>query len=105
MDVDGLRLQHAGGMSGTFLFDGRRIAFAAGQSVGSALWEAGIRPWRDPGSPERFAGWSCGVDGGVDGGVDTCLHCLVVVDGQPEQRACLVPARRDLDVRTQPAPP
>lgn len=97
MDVDGLRLQHAGGMSGTFLFDGRRVFFAAGQSVGSALWEAGIRPWRDPRSPERFAGWSCGVG--------TCLHCLVVVDGQPDHRACRVPARRDLDVRTQPARP
>lgn len=82
-------------MSPTFVlsFDGRRVPAEPGQTVGAALWSAGIRSWRitrEAGAPR---GLFCGI--GV------CFDCLVTIDGTPNQRACQVPARPDMVVTTQ----
>ncbi len=77
----------------TFDFDGRRVEYAPGQSVGAALTAAGIRSWRTTRVAGRPRGLFCGI--GI------CFDCLVVVDGRPNERACLVPARSDLQVRSQ----
>ncbi|WP_166352262.1 (2Fe-2S)-binding protein [Phytoactinopolyspora limicola] len=77
----------------TFDFDGQAIPFRPGQSVGAALLAAGIRSWRTTRVGGRPRGMFCGI--GV------CFDCLVIVDGQPNQRACLVPARAETDVRRQ----
>jgi len=66
-------------------FDGRRVPAVAGQSVGSVLAGAGIRSWRTTRVRHRPRGMFCGI--GV------CYDCLITVDGVPNQRACLVPAR------------
>ncbi|NGN91324.1 (2Fe-2S)-binding protein [Nocardioides sp. KC13] len=66
-------------------FDGVAITAAAGQSVGAALTDAGIRSWRSTRRGGRPRGLFCGI--GV------CFDCLVTVDGRPNQRACLVPVR------------
>ncbi|GGU13563.1 (2Fe-2S)-binding protein [Nocardioides albus] len=66
-------------------FDGVTITAAAGQSVGAALTDAGIRSWRSTRRGDRPRGLFCGI--GV------CFDCLVTVDGRPNQRACLVPVR------------
>jgi predicted molibdopterin-dependent oxidoreductase YjgC len=82
-------------MSGTssFDFDGRPVAFTQGQTVGAALWAGGVRSWRRTRFGGRPRGLFCGI--GV------CFDCLVEVDGRPDQRACLVPARPGAVVRTQ----
>jgi predicted molibdopterin-dependent oxidoreductase YjgC len=80
-------------MTGTFDFDGRQIPYAAGQSVGAALWAAGVRSWRTTRVAGRPRGLFCGI--GV------CFDCLVTVDGRADERACVLPAAAGLDVRTQ----
>ncbi len=77
----------------TFQFDGEPIAFRAGQSVGAALIAAGRLSWRTTRVGERPRGIFCGI--GV------CFDCLVVVDGRPNQRACLTPALAGMTISTQ----
>jgi predicted molibdopterin-dependent oxidoreductase YjgC len=88
-------LNSLNGTSGTnsFDFDGRPVAFTQGQTVGAALWADGVRSWRRTRFGGRPRGLFCGI--GV------CFDCLVEVDGRPDQRACLVPARPGAVVRTQ----
>ncbi len=82
------------GMS-EFDFDGRPVPFATGQSVGAALTAVGIRSWRTTRVAARPRGLFCGI--GI------CFDCLVVVDGVPNQRACLVIAAEDMSVSVQEA--
>lgn len=77
----------------SFTFDGREIEFDDGQSIGAALTAAGIRSWRTTRNDGRPRGIFCGI--GI------CFDCLVVVDGSPNERACLVPARQSQRVETQ----
>lgn len=77
----------------SFTFDGRAIGYRRGQSVGAALTAAGIRAWRSTRVDGRPRGLFCGI--GV------CFDCLVVVDGRPNERACLVPADAGMRVETQ----
>jgi hypothetical protein len=77
----------------TFRFDSTDIDFVPGQSIGAALTAAGIRSWRTTRVSGRPRGLFCGI--GI------CFDCLVVADGRPNQRACLLPARDGLDVTTQ----
>jgi hypothetical protein len=80
-------------MSTGFDFDGRTIPFVDGQSIGAALTAAGVRSWRTTRDEGRPRGLFCGI--GV------CFDCLVVVDGHPNERACLVPARSGTVVTSQ----
>lgn len=80
-------------MSESFSFDGRPVEFMPGQSIGAALWAGGVRSWRTTPVAGRPRGLFCGI--GV------CFDCLVEVDGRPDERACVTPARAGLDVRTQ----
>ncbi|WP_105565654.1 (2Fe-2S)-binding protein [Microbacterium halophytorum] len=83
---------------GALAFDGERVPFRAGQSIGAALMAHGISSWRTTRREAAPRGLFCGI--GV------CFDCLVTVDGERDQRACLVPAREDQDVRTgDPAEP
>lgn len=83
-------------MSGaTFEFDGRPLPFVGGQSVGAALTAAGVRSWRTTRVHGRPRGLFCGI--GV------CFDCLVVVDGRPNERACLVLAAAGMTVQSQEA--
>jgi hypothetical protein len=79
--------------SPTFTFDGRPVAFRPGQTVGAALVQAGIRSWRTTRLEGRPRGLFCGI--GI------CFDCLVVLDGEPNQRACLALARAGLEVTPQ----
>lgn len=69
----------------TFSFAGEDIPAAPGQSVGAALLAAGHRSWRTTRHGGAPRGLFCGI--GV------CFDCLVVVNGRPNQRACLTEAR------------
>jgi len=77
----------------TFDFEGAPIAFSEGQTVGAALWAHGVRSWRTTRIAGRPRGLFCGI--GV------CFDCLVEIDGRPDQRACVVPARPGLAVHAQ----
>ena len=68
-----------------FSFDGAEIAAAPGQSIAAALIAAGHRSWRSTRVGGELRGAFCGI--GV------CFDCLVIVNGRPNQRACLVEAR------------
>jgi predicted molibdopterin-dependent oxidoreductase YjgC len=74
-------------------FDGSKIPYVPGQSIGAALWAAGVRSWRTTRVEGRPRGLFCGI--GV------CFDCLITVDGRADQRACVVPCHDGLDVRTQ----
>lgn len=76
-----------------FRFDGRAVDFVDGQSVGAALTAAGIRSWRTTRVTGRPRGLFCGI--GI------CFDCLVVADGRPNERACLLPARPGMEITTQ----
>jgi len=76
-----------------FSFDDTPVGFRPGQSIGAALTAVGVRSWRSTRRGGRPRGLFCGI--GV------CFDCLVVVDGRPNERACLRLAEAGLDVRTQ----
>ncbi|MFE7777264.1 (2Fe-2S)-binding protein [Streptomyces sp. NPDC057445] len=74
-------------------FDGLPVSALPGQSVAAALWSAGILAWRttrDRGAPR---GAFCGIG--------SCYDCLATVNGRPNQRACMVPARPGDTITTQ----
>ncbi len=84
---------HGRGRTSTLRFDGTEIDFSPGQSVGAALTAAGIRSWRTTRITGRPRGLFCGI--GI------CFDCLVVVDGRPNQRACLLTAEDGMEIATQ----
>lgn len=81
---------HAADLGPVIDFDGRPVPVRPGQTVGAALVAAGIRSWRTTRVGGRSRGLFCGI--GV------CFDCLITVDGLPNQRACLTPARAGMRV-------
>ncbi|HSX97047.1 MAG TPA: (2Fe-2S)-binding protein [Streptomyces sp.] len=77
----------------TVTLDGRAIEALPGQTVGAALWAAGVTSWRTTRGAGRPRGVFCGI--GV------CFDCLVTVNDRPGQRACLVPVRPGDAISTQ----
>lgn len=65
-------------------FRGAEVPAEPGQSVGAALVAAGILDWRTTRKQGRPRGLFCGI--GV------CFDCLITVDGDRAERACLIPA-------------
>lgn len=78
-------------------FDGAPLEARPGQSVAAALTDAGIRSWRTTRRDERPRGLFCGI--GV------CYDCLLVVDGLPNQRACLIAAQDGMTLETRSGGP
>ena len=76
-----------------FSFEGKPIAAYPGETLGAALMAADIVTFRTTRHQGKPRGLFCGI--GV------CFDCLLVVDGAPNQRACLTPARPGADVRVQ----
>ncbi|MFJ4777371.1 (2Fe-2S)-binding protein [Streptomyces sp. NPDC088762] len=74
-------------------FDGRELPAHEGQSIAAVLWSAGILAWRTTRESGAPRGAFCGIG--------SCYDCLVTVNGRPNQRACLVPARSGDTVTTQ----
>jgi hypothetical protein len=76
-----------------FYFEGQPILAYPGETVGAALTAAGFATFRTTRKEGKPRGIFCGI--GI------CYDCLVVVDGTPNRRACLTPARPSADVRIQ----
>ncbi|MCM2422159.1 (2Fe-2S)-binding protein [Streptomyces sp. RKAG293] len=81
------------GPSFEITMDGRAVPVLPGQSIAAALWSAGILAWRTTRVNGRPRGAFCGIG--------SCFDCLATVNGAPNQRACLVPARPGDLVTTQ----
>jgi thioredoxin reductase len=77
-------------------FAGQPLRAQATDTVASALVAAGELACRETLEGER-RGLFCGM--GV------CQECLVAVDGEPGQRACMTPVRDGMTVERQPALP
>ncbi|MBT2385000.1 (2Fe-2S)-binding protein [Streptomyces sp. ISL-11] len=73
--------------------DGRTVPALPGQTIAAALWAAGILAWRTTRHGGRPRGAFCGIG--------QCYDCLATVNGEPNRRACLVPARPGDAVTTQ----
>ena len=74
-------------------FDGAPLGALPGQTIAAALWSAGITSWRSTRVEHLPRGVFCGI--GI------CFDCLVTVNGVPNQRACLVPAKPGDEITTQ----
>lgn len=73
--------------------NGLPVPARKGQSLAAALLASGVYVFHH--SP-------AGQPRGLFCGMGVCFECLVTVDGQPGQRACLVPVRPEMDVRLSP---
>ncbi|MCX3061123.1 (2Fe-2S)-binding protein [Streptomyces beihaiensis] len=73
--------------------DGRAVTALPGQSIAAALWGAGILAWRTTRNTGRPRGAFCGIG--------QCYDCLATVNGVPNRRACLLPARPGDAITTQ----
>ena len=78
-------------------FDGRPVPAFEGESVGAALHAAGERVLMRSIKYHRPRGLFCMTG--------KCANCLVRVDGVPNVRACVTPARDGMRVETQNAWP
>lgn len=81
----------------TLDFDGQPIPFKPGESVAAALYRSGVKSWRITRGNGRPRGLFCGI--GV------CFDCLITVDGERNQRACLVPAQDGLELSSDASLP
>lgn len=62
----------------------------AGQSVGAVLMGRGIKAWRTTRKEGKPRGVFCGIG--------ACYDCLITIDGQPNQRACMVQACDSMNI-------
>jgi sarcosine oxidase subunit alpha len=81
----------------TFSFEGRTVRAVEGQSIAAALYAAGVRIFSRSFKYHRPRGLFC-----VSG---DCPNCLMQVDGRPNVRTCIEPARQGQVVRGQNAWP
>jgi len=81
----------------TFEFDGQTVEARTGDTVASALYRAGRRIFTRSFKYHRPRGLLCMAG--------KCPNCLVNVDGAPNVRGCITPARAGMQVRHQNAYP
>jgi sarcosine oxidase subunit alpha len=81
----------------TFTFDDQPMTAVPGQSIGAALYAAGVRIFTRSFKYHRPRGLFC-----VAG---DCPNCLMQVDGRPNVRTCIEPVREGQVVRHQNAWP
>jgi sarcosine oxidase subunit alpha len=81
----------------TFMFEGRSIPALHGQSIAAALYAAGVRIFTRSFKYHRPRGLFC-----VSG---DCPNCLMHIDGRPNVRTCMEPARQGQIVTHQNAWP
>jgi len=77
----------------TFTFEGQVMSAYPGETIGAALMAAGILTFRTTRRQGRPRGLFCGIG--------LCFDCLVIVDGIPNQQACLVAVKPDMLVQVQ----
>ena len=73
--------------------DGSSLPSFLGESVAAALLASGRRSIRLSANRGEPRGMFCGI--GI------CQECLMVIDGIPNQRACMTPVHAGLEVQSQ----
>ncbi len=76
----------------SFTFEGQRLEGRYGESLAAALIAAGILAFRQTRS---------GAERGIFCGMGVCQDCLVEVNGQANQRACMTKLDRSMAVRRE----
>jgi D-hydroxyproline dehydrogenase subunit gamma len=79
------------GLSVDFYFDGRPVTARVGQSVGIALWDAGIRALRDSAVDGAPRGMFCAIG--------LCQECVVQID-DVRRPACATLVQAGMRVRS-----
>jgi hypothetical protein len=74
---------------------GAPLTAAPGASVAAALIASGQSAWR----PTRD-----GKARGVFCGIGVCFDCLVEIDGESGQRACMIPLGEGMEIRQHRGP-
>lgn len=87
------RMPEAGAQRVAVTIDGRPFEARAGDTVAAALLAAGLADCRTTPVSGRARGPYCLM--GV------CFDCLVVIDGRPNQQACLTQVRPGMRVERQ----
>lgn len=72
--------------------DGRIMTAYSGETIAAVLLANGIRQFDHPDND---------TPRGVFCGIGRCFSCLVTVDGQPDVRACVTPARPGMRIETR----
>ncbi len=80
-------------LDGTFRFDGKKIPFRDGDTIGSALHRAGVRTISRSMKYHRPRGLFCCTG--------SCASCLVDVDGVPNLPACMTGPTPGMAVQSQ----
>jgi sarcosine oxidase subunit alpha len=81
----------------SFTVDGRRVEARQGESIAAAAYAAGITTFSRSFKYHRRRGLLCAAG--------RCPNCLMTVDGVPNVRTCIAPARDGSIVRSQHAWP
>lgn len=76
-----------------FYFEGRVIEAYEGESIGAALYAAGIDVWSWGKKTGRPRGPFCNIG--------KCSSCFMIVDGRPNVRVCIEPVREGIRVERQ----
>jgi len=77
----------------TIVLDGREIPALEGEPIAAALMAAGVHTFRHTARNGEPRGVFCAVG--------RCTDCVMTVDGQPNVRTCVTPAKDGLRVETQ----
>jgi len=90
-----LRLTHGvrRGQKITMFLNDRPVTAYLGESVAAALMAEGHIAFRRTARRGDFRGLFCGM--GI------CYDCLVVIDGEPGRRACMIEVRDGMHVKLQ----
>jgi hypothetical protein len=76
-----------------FKFEEDEISFNEGESIAAALLRAGIWQFRESRKSQQPRSLFCGIG--------HCYDCMVVINENINQRACLLEAREGLVIKRQ----
>jgi hypothetical protein len=76
-----------------FKFEGDEIPFNEGESIAAALLRDGIWQFRESRKSQQPRSLFCGIG--------HCYDCMVVINENINQRACLLEAREGLSIKRQ----
>jgi len=77
----------------TFFFNGQEIEGYANETIAAALHASGVRELAKSPELHRPRGLFCAIG--------NCSSCLMVVDGQPNIRVCVVKVKPGMQVQSQ----
>jgi predicted molibdopterin-dependent oxidoreductase YjgC len=77
----------------TIFVDDKPIPAISGEPIAAALLASGIKVFRKTAKKGHPRGIFCGIG--------RCTDCVMTVDGQPNIRTCVTPAKENMRVKTQ----